>query len=139
MYATPEAVAEAADSLVQLWRTPTGTHHGEVEWDGAQAVRIAIDTYRRHTVGLLAASAGFCSRWCLSASQAARASAGSSSRQKRWITIRAGASMYLMPQRARCAREARGAEVRNRWELPIGPARGKLRPLIVCPHQREDR
>ncbi|MEV4033743.1 hypothetical protein [Streptomyces umbrinus] len=41
----PEAVAEAAESLVRSWRTPTGEHGAE--WDQAHEVRAVISMFRQ--------------------------------------------------------------------------------------------
>jgi hypothetical protein len=43
VYATPESVATAADSLVHTGRPPAEAH--EEEWLQAGAVRAAIDAY----------------------------------------------------------------------------------------------
>lgn len=44
VYATPESVAEAADSLAHTGRPPAEAH--EEEWPRAGAVRAAIDACR---------------------------------------------------------------------------------------------
>jgi hypothetical protein len=44
VFATPDAVAEAADTLVRTRHRPSGEHGGE--WEQAQAVREAIKAFR---------------------------------------------------------------------------------------------
>ncbi|MFE5084147.1 hypothetical protein [Streptomyces mirabilis] len=55
VYAAPESVAAAADSLVHTGRPPADAH--EEEWPQAGAVRAAIDAYRLWLCSRVAAAA----------------------------------------------------------------------------------